>query len=279
MNDFLKGRAWFLLSLCLALVASSCKRDGGGSGEPVSWPELNQLDEVAYRAEGFVRVGDFVTVRESFSELLEAGKAVTPATMPANAADPQQVETILADLTSLVDGLSSDLDDQALGTLVLGLHPVIEKLIKSAGMPHIHANEGPNDGFLHPIFDGEGKQVGTAEVKLHDDAGDLEVWLTRGGHGGDPWRLPLDTTLALQFSDLGRAVVLAVRDRERNEDESGASTIQDGMTAYFVFPGESGADPSWLTGADFAAKAELQFGESTTGSFILRPHIHKEDGA
>ncbi len=281
MTDSLKSGVFSLLCLCLALIAGSCKRGGAGAGtgdEPVSWPELTRLDEVAYRVDGFARAGDLASVRESLSDLLDAGRAVTPATIPSNAADTQQIRTILTDLTSLIDGLSSnELDKESLATLVLGLHPVIEKLIEAVGMPHVHANEGPNDGFLHPVFDTEGKQVGTAEIKLHDDAGDLEVWLTRGGHGGEPWRLPLDTTLELDFPGLGQKVTLAVRDRERNEDESGASTIHEGATAYFVFPGETGADASWLKGEDFAAKAELGFAAATTGSFVLRPHAH-EDG-
>ena len=278
MSNSLNRGAISLLCLCLAVVATSCNRGGDGTGDDsVSWPELTRLDDIAYRAEGFARAGDLSTVSESLSDLLDAGKAVTPATIPANAADPQQVQANLTDLTSLIDGLSaSELDDQTLTQLVLGLHPVIEKLIQAVGMPHVHANEGPNDGFLHPIFDGAGKQIGTAEIKLHDDAGDLEVWLMRGGHGGEPWRLPIDTTLALGFPDLGQTVMLAVRDRARNEDESGASTIQDGATAYFVFPGETGADAAWLMGEDFAAKAELRFADSSTGSFVLRPHIHKE---
>ena len=30
-------------------------------------------------------------------------------------------------------------------------------------------------------------------------------------------------------------------------------------------------------GADFAAKVELSFDETTTGSFVLRPHVHRKD--
>ena len=71
--------------------------------------------------------------------------------------------------------------------------------MKAAGMPHVHANEGPKGGFRFIVFGADGQQVGTAEIKLHDDAGDLEVWLTRGGHGGDPWRLPVGQTLAPQL--------------------------------------------------------------------------------
>ncbi len=269
-----------LICLALSLMVSSCKRDGVGTGDtPVTWPELVQFDEVAFLADGLVRVGDLAAVRESYSELLEAGRKVTVATVPHNAADPQQVEAILGDLDSIISGLETQkLDDDSLKPLVLGLHPVIAKLIEAAGMPHVHANEGPNSGFLFPVFDDGGEQVGTIEIKLHDDAGDLEVWLTRGGYGGEPWRQPLDTTLSLNFHGRDQQLTLAVRDRERNEDESGASTIHQGSTDYFVFPGNSGSDASWLMGADFAAKVELRFTAATTGTFILRPHVHRNDG-
>ena len=141
-------------------------------------------------------------------------------------------------------------------------------------MPHLHGNEGPHDGFLHPVFNADGEQIGTAEIKLHDDAGDLEVWLTRGGHGGEPWRLPVDSTLNLAFPDLDKTVTLAVRDRVDNKDESGAPTISEGVTSYFIFPGETEADATWLQGAEFAAKAELRFQDATTGTFALYPHVH-----
>ena len=144
-------------------------------------------------------------------------------------------------------------------------------------MPHIHANEGPNSGFLYPVFDHTGNQTCNIEIKLHDDAVDLEVWLKRGGYEGDAWRLPTATILTLDFPVLDRNVILAVRDQDRNEDESGASTIVDGNTNYFVFPGETKSDASWLMGADFAAKVELSFGDKTTGIFVLRPHIHRKD--
>ena len=265
--------------ISLALILGSCDRSlTEMEEETVSWPEINRFDDLAFQADGLARVEELGTVRELLSELLEAGKAVTPASVPSNAADPQQIELILGDLNSLVDGLAAEnLDDVSLENLVLGLHPVIAKLIEAAGMPHIHANEGPNSGFLYPVFDYTGKQTGTIEIKLHDDAGDLEVWLKRGGYEGDAWRLPTATILTLDFPVLDRNVTLAVRDQDRNEDESGASTIIDGNTNYFVFPGETKSDASWLMGADFAAKVELSFGDKSTGIFVLRPHIHRKD--
>ena len=265
----------FLLLICLTLGTTACNRDAVEES-PVSWPELARFDEIAYNAEGLARTGDLVSVEGMRDELLESGRAVTPETIPSNAADPQQTETILADLTSLVDALSNANDPESTAVLVLGMHPVVAKLMDAAGMPHIHANEGPNSGFLHPVFDADGAQIGTAEIKLHDDAGDVEIWLTQGGFGGEPWRLGVDTTLALTFPDLEQEVILAVRDPERNEDESGAATVVDGTTNYFLFPGETGVDASWLMGAEFAALAELQIEENTTGPFILRPHVHRE---
>ena len=266
------------ISLSLILLLSSCERSGNEvTEETVIWPEITDFDNLAFQADGLVRVKDLEAVRDLHADLVKAGMAVTPSSIPANAANPQEVELILSDLSNLISGLQADpLDDSSMENLVLGLHPVIAKLIEAAGMPHIHANEGSNGGFLFPIFDNNREQTGTVEIKLHDDAGDLEVWLKTGGYEGDPWRLPTNTMLTLNFPALNKSVTLAVRDQDRNEDESGASTIIEGNTNYFVFPGSTDEDASWLMGADFAAKVELRFEEATTGSFVLRPHIHRE---
>jgi hypothetical protein len=274
------SRILFFFSIPLFLICVSCERGVTKTDEePVLWPEITRFDDIAFRADGYVRVKDYSAVRELYGDLLEAGKAVKMATVPSQIANSQEVEVLLGDLTNMIDGLEADgLDDATLGNLVLGLHPVIAKLIEAAGIPHVHENEGPNSGFLFPLFDSEGKQSGTVEIKLHDDAGDVEVWLKRGGYDGEAWRLPLDSTLTLDFPSEGKKVTLAVRDGERNEDESGESTIFDGKTDYFVFPADTGVDASWLMGSEFAAKAELSFGAETTGSFVLRPHVHREKG-
>ena len=267
------------LALSSVLTFISCERsDIQNENETVSWPEITQFDNLAFQADGLVRVKDLSAVRELHAELLAAGLAVTSDSIPPNAANPHEIELLLGDLENLVTSLKDDeLDKLTLGNLVLGLHPVIAKLIEAAGMPHIHANEGTNGGFLYPIFDDNGKQTGTVEIKLHDDAGDLEVWLKRGGYEGDPWLVPSKTMLTLNFPALNKRVILAVRDHERNEDESGASTIVEGNTNYFVFPGATETDATWLMGADFAAKGELIFENTTTGLFVLRPHIHREE--
>jgi hypothetical protein len=139
----------------LSLVLSSCERSGHENAEEtVTWPEIADFDNLAFQADGLVRVKDFEAVRDLHADLVKAGMAVTPSSIPANAAKPKEVELILSDLSNLVSGLQADpLDDSSMENLVLGLHPVIAKLIEAAGMPHIHANEGPNGGFLFPLFD------------------------------------------------------------------------------------------------------------------------------
>lgn len=254
---------------------------GGGPVDEdpaVEWPELVAFDDVAYRAEGFAKVKDRGGLVNLLPKVLETGRAISAQTIPGNVANRQKVEQVLGDLSSLVEGLAeNDISDDQLFSLTEGLHPVVAALIESAGMPHIHANEGPNEGSLHPLFGTEGGQAGTAEIKLHDDAGDIEVWLTKGGHGGSTWDLPIDSTLKIDFPDLVKQVTLAVRDAGENRDEAGNVTVRDGATNYFVFPGETGVDASWLMGEEFAAKAELSFEGGSTGRIVLRPHAHHEE--
>tara|TARA_Y100000287_G_scaffold132529_1_gene107546 strand:- start:304 stop:1134 length:831 start_codon:yes stop_codon:yes gene_type:complete len=266
------------ISLLLILSLCSCERNATNTGdETVSWPEITEFDNIAFQADGLVRVKDLEAARKILDELMKAGRAVTSTSIPSNAAKPEEVGLILSDLENLVSELGAEnLNDSSLENLILGLHPVIAKLIEAAGMPHIHANEGPNGGFLFPVFDVDGKQNATVEIKLHDDAGDLEVWLKKGGYDGEALLLPTATILTLDFPALDRNVTLAVKDHERNEDESGNSTVVEAKTNYFVFPGETGVDATWLMGAEFAAKVELSFTNATTGSFVLRPHIHRE---
>lgn len=268
------------LLFVIALLATSCGEDGPKSDSgPVVWPELAAFDEFAYRAEGFAKVKDRESLLKQRAGLLEAGWAVSPPTMPENAASQRRVHQLLGDLSSLVNGFASkEISDERLFALAEGLHPVVEALIEAAGMPHVHANEGPNEGFLHPLFGPDGSQAGTAEIKLHEDAGDLEVWLTKGGHGGPAWDLPVDSRLKLGFPDLGKEVELAVRDATENRNEAGIAMVRAGATNYFVFPGETGAEASWLTGADFAAKAVLEMEGASTGSIVLRPHAHHGEG-
>jgi hypothetical protein len=145
---------------------------------------------------------------------------------------------------------------------------------------HGHSHDGgtgdtPHAGVMAEL---EG-QAGHIELKLHDDKGDLELWLTQDAKGEKPMDLPLDTVVKLTLIDRdNRVVELRVRNAENNEDEDGNAQIRDGKTNYFIFPGDTGADAAWLQGKDFKSLAHLEFeldGKPLRSEqFRLVPHTH-----
>lgn len=145
------------------------------------------------------------------------------------------------------------------------------------GHDHEHGAEehGPHDGVVAALEGG----AGFVEVKLHDDKGDIELWIAKDEGITQPMDLPTDAKITVSFPHTKYPVAtLAVRNMEKNEDEDGVATMRDGKTNYFIFPGDSGQDASWLMGADFSEKAvvEIRAGGTTwkTGVFELHPHGH-----
>jgi hypothetical protein len=144
----------------------------------------------------------------------------------------------------------------------------------------LHPGAAPaNDGIMSVLEDEDGKCVGYIELKLHDDAGDLELWLCKDGAMEEPLDFLADTTVTATFATHGdRSVTLSVRDNDKNEDEDGKPNMRDGMTNYFIFPGESEQDPEFLIGEKFRSTTTLTFtsgGKSYTAPpFILVPHQH-----
>jgi len=69
---------------------------------------------------------------------------------------------------------------------------------------------------------------------------------------------------------------LKVRNDDKNEDEDDKPNMRDGMTNYFVFPGDSDQDPSFLVGEKFRSTTTLTFkcGDKTytAPEFVLVPH-------
>ncbi len=144
------------------------------------------------------------------------------------------------------------------------------------GHGHEHA-EGAHHG-VPAEFSGGGR-TGHLELKLHDDKGDLELWLSEDAAGSRPFDLPLDATVQVEFIDLeDRTVTLRPRDADRNADEDGNPNVRDGQTNYFVFPGDTGADAAWLQGREFQSIVVLRFlrdgQEFRSEEFVLSPHTH-----
>lgn len=143
------------------------------------------------------------------------------------------------------------------------------------GHEHHHT---PHHGIVTPFSAGK-TQAGFVELKLHDDKGDLELWLTKDEAGNQPYDLALDSVITVTFPQLdNKTVELRVRNKDKNEDEDGKGNIRNNASNYFIFPGDTGADASWLVGKDFASEVIISFSSGdakhTTASFKLIPHTH-----
>jgi len=148
-----------------------------------------------------------------------------------------------------------------------------------------HRGAAPKNGGILSIFKSAEAPAARfyLELKLHDDAGDLELWLYQGPGIGlkgvemKPFDVPKETVMKLAFpSHEGKTVELRVRNGEENEDEDGKPNMRNGATNYFVFPGESGQDPEWLMGEKWrghvAVAFEVEGKAFACDQFVLVPH-------
>ena len=150
-----------------------------------------------------------------------------------------------------------------------------------AGLPldgHGHEHKGGPHHGIPATFSGSGTS-GHLELKLHDDKGDLELWLFRDSALTKPFDLPLSGSVEIEFIDVdGRKVSLRPRDQAKNEDEDGKPNIRDGKTNYFIYPSRTGEDASWLKGKTFQSIVIVRFQsdgkELVSEEFILKPHVH-----
>lgn len=144
---------------------------------------------------------------------------------------------------------------------------------------HSHSNHDhtPHMGVSASFLSGASK-IGVIELKLHDDKGDLELWLTKDKQGTQPFDLDLGSVITVSFPKMKKAVNLQVRDKKNNKDEDGKGNIRENKTNYFIFPGDTGVDASFLVGKGFAEDVVVTFTANgtayTTAPFELRPHTH-----
>lgn len=149
----------------------------------------------------------------------------------------------------------------------------------SYGHTHEHTHsDSSHHGIVVPLFSAQ-QHVGFAEIKLHDDKGDLELWLTLDKNKGTPFDLALDSNITVSFQKLDtKKVALRIRNIEKNEDEDGKGNIRDNKTNYFIFPGDTGADATFLIGKGFSTETVISFEVDgvryTTNTFKLQPHTH-----
>merc|ERR1719359_1286669 len=142
----------------------------------------------------------------------------------------------------------------------------------------VQPGAAPTEGGIMNVLECDGAVVGFIELKLHDDAGDLELFICKDGAMSEPLDFPADTEITVTCPTYdNKSATLAVRDKENNEDEDGNANMRDGKTNYFIFPGESDQDPEWLIGEKFRSTTTVTFtaeGKTYTAPpFILVPHM------
>jgi hypothetical protein len=215
------------------------------------------------------------TLASDAANLAALAKALEP--LAANAPDPDRAAGMLANLARAADQLAHEADEGAaveepLARLrqVLELARRLDPASSSAAVEPIHV-AGPSGGVLAQLRDASGNPAGWAEVKLHGDAGDLELWLARDIRIASPLAVPVAAVAKLELAGPGKTVELRARDAAANKDERGRVTVAEGRTHYLVFPGETDADASWLKGEDFRSRAKLSV-EGLTAEFDLKPH-------
>lgn len=215
------------------------------------------------------------TLASDAANLAALAAALEP--LAAKAPDPARAAGMLANLARAADQLAHEADegaatDEPLARLleVLRLARRLDPASSSAAVEPTYI-AGPSGGVLVELRDASGNPAGWAEVKLHGDAGDLELWLARDNRITSPLPVPVAAVAKLELSGPGRTVELRVRDAQANKDERGRATIVDGRTHYLVFPGETGADAAWLKGEDFRSRARLTV-EGLAAEFELKPH-------
>jgi len=150
-----------------------------------------------------------------------------------------------------------------------------------AGLPldgHGHEHHDGPHGGIPAAFTG-GDTSGHLELKLHDDKGDLELWLGLDDKLEKPFDLPLAAEIDVEFVDVdGRKVTLRARNLEKNEDEDGNANGRDGKTNYFIYPSRADEDASWLQGKEFQSIAIVRFQRDgvdyASEEFVLKPHVH-----
>lgn len=109
---------------------------------PTRWPHLRELDVFAEHAETFVEQKDPTRLRGLLPAIIQKARQVADDPLPADAPQAKQAKALQQDLRELATSLSaSGLNDQQIMELAEGLHPIVEKMMETAGLPHVHDDE------------------------------------------------------------------------------------------------------------------------------------------
>ena len=124
------------------VVLFGARPEGAIEGRAVSDQTLR---DVAHAADRFEPPAHVAIHRIKVKAGREVVAAVVAEPVPAGAKNPGQVKVLLGDLKSLSDSLTNpgQQDGGELTAILCGIHPIVEKLLEAAGMPHVHEDEKP----------------------------------------------------------------------------------------------------------------------------------------
>lgn len=123
--------AWALWVCCF----TGCSRPA----PVVQWPELREMDEWAEKGEGWVEDNKVAEMRSALPDILKAGGKLSASPTPSNAKDPAAVSQAMEDFRAVLKLLQKPaISDGELKDAVASIHPLVEKLMSTAGLPHVH---------------------------------------------------------------------------------------------------------------------------------------------
>ena len=111
----------------------------------VQWADLKQLDDLAERCQALCAQKDVPALRQLAADVKGAAITVALDPVPDGARRAAEVNTLQGDLSTLADAINdpAQQDGTELTALLAGVHPIVEKLMEAAGVPHVHEAE-PN---------------------------------------------------------------------------------------------------------------------------------------
>jgi len=123
----------FFAAFTLCLL-SSCQSD-----HDVQWEEVNALDELSIACEAYSESGNM----EKLNESLKGASAIItqlPSTKPKSVPKEGLVDFYLKELQAWNRDIhAKGISEEEQRKLAYSLHPIIEQLMLTANVPHIHA--------------------------------------------------------------------------------------------------------------------------------------------
>jgi len=111
--------------------------------EAVQWAALKRLDVLAEKCEALGDQKNVAGLRKIAPAVKAAAALVAKDAVPMNARQPDAVRVLQGDLRSLADAIADPekQDGEELAAILAGIHPVVEKLMEAAGLPHVHEGD------------------------------------------------------------------------------------------------------------------------------------------